>query len=92
MIDRRKVMFASLAGVLVPICAVLAQPGPDERRDAHPDDHDRPHPPEGRPAMPPPRHEERGHPPGPEASYHWRDGHWNWDGHRWVWIAGVWFR
>jgi hypothetical protein len=97
MIDRRKIMVASLAGVLLPICAVFAQPAPDDHHSdqPHPDDHASPHPDEHavvRPRMPPPRHEDRPRPPGPAASYHWRDGHWNWDGRQWVWIAGVWFR
>jgi hypothetical protein len=106
MIDRRKIIVASLAGVFLPVCAVLAQPAHEERKDAHPDDHAperphaddhvAPHPAEHmaavRPHMPPLRHENRPRPPGPEASYHWRAGHWNWDGRQWVWISGVWFR
>jgi len=105
MIDRRKIIVASLAGVFLPVCAVFAQPAHEERKDVHPDDHapERPHaddhaahPAEHmaavRPHMPPLRHEDRPRPPGPEASYHWRSGHWNWDGRQWVWISGVWFR
>ena len=39
MIDRRKIMLASLAGVVVPVCAVFAQPAPDDRRPDSPADH-----------------------------------------------------
>jgi uncharacterized membrane protein len=108
MIDRRKIMLASLAGVVVPVCAVFAQPAPDDRRpdqpaghspdQARPADHgrDQAHPDmhaeAARPRMPPPRHEVRPRAPGPEASYHWRAGHWNWSGRQWVWIGGVWYR
>lgn len=121
MIDRRKIMLASLAGVLLPVCAVFAQPAPEERKaepsadhgadQPHEEDHgsDRTtghapaeahpvqaHPAEhaaaARPHMPPLRHEVRPRPPGPEASYHWRDGHWTWDGRKWVWVSGVWYR
>ena len=99
MIDRRKLMLASLAGLAVPFCAVQAQPGPEERRDEAPAGHGPPRREEEprreeheRPHMPPPRHEERPRPPGPEAEYHWREGHWDWEGDRWVWIAGRWYR
>ena len=103
MIDRRKIIAAGLAGAFIPVCAVLAQQPPEERKDApaidhshdqpHAVDHAPPHPvehvAEARPHMPPPRHEVR--PRSPGASYHWRDGHWNWDGHQWAWMAGVWY-
>jgi hypothetical protein len=39
MIDRRKIMLASLAGIVVPVCAVFAQPAPDDRRPDSPTDH-----------------------------------------------------
>jgi hypothetical protein len=123
MIDRRKIMLASLAGIVVPVCAVFAQPAPDDRRPDSPTDHgpdqpraadhgpdqsraanhgpDQARPAESRPdvhaaaprpRMPPPRQEVRPRPPGPEASYHWRTGHWNWSGRQWVWVSGVWYR
>lgn len=105
MIDRRKIIAASLAGAIIPVCAVFAQSAPEQRKDApavdhshdqpHAVDHAAPRPAEHvaakRPPMPALRHEVRPKAPGPEASYHWRDGHWNWDGHKWAWIAGVWY-
>lgn len=90
MIDRRRLMFASVAGILAPLGVVLAQPAPDERRDEGPPNHG--HEEAERPRMPPPRHEDRPPPPGPEAQYHWRDGHWDWDGRQWVWVRGTWYR
>lgn len=98
MIHRRKIMFASLAGVLLPFCAVQAQPAPEPGREGAPPERGpaRPgpeenHRPQGRPQMPPPRHETRPSPPHGEG-YRWRDGHWSWDGNRWVWISGRWYR
>jgi hypothetical protein len=106
MIDRRKIMLASLAGVVVPVCAVFAQPAPDDRKPGSPADHGsdqarpaghgadqaRPdvHAEAPRPRMPALKHEVRPRTPG--ASYRWRAGRWNWNGRQWVWIAGVWYR
>jgi hypothetical protein len=62
--------------------------GPDHPGPDHPGpDHARAE----RPHMPPPRHEDRPRPPGPEA-YRWRDGHWAWSGNRWAWASGRWYR
>jgi hypothetical protein len=103
MIDRRKLMFASLAGIVAPVCAVFAQPAPDHRDDHAMDNHamdnhatdDHARPEEHaaavvRPRMPAPRHEVRPRMPG--AGYRWRDGHWNWSGREWVWAGGAWYR
>lgn len=27
-------------------------------------------------------------PPPPDAVAQWNPGHWNWDGYRWIWVAG----
>jgi hypothetical protein len=100
MINRRKVMLASLAGVVAPIGVLYAQQPPGERHEGPADEHGPNRPDQGRPGpvehsrphMPPPRHEDRPARPGPEAAWHWRDGHWNWDGRRWVWASGRWYR
>lgn len=100
MIDRRKIMLASLAGLFMPLAAVYAQPAPEERREGPPPGPEHPGPdhrehaeerPPVRPHMPPPRHETRPRPPNPEG-WRWREGHWTWDGRRWVWISGRWYR
>lgn len=41
-------------------------------------------------APPPPRHEHRGHAPGPD--YVWIDGYWGWHGRRHEWVEGRWER
>jgi|HubBroStandDraft_6_1064221.scaffolds.fasta_scaffold28743_3 hypothetical protein len=41
-------------------------------------------------APPPLRYEVRPAIPGP--GYSWVDGYWNWSGHRYVWVPGVWRR
>jgi hypothetical protein len=97
MIIRRKLMLASLAGVVLPLCAVLAQPAPDDGRGPPAGDHgpDRSvgvsHAPAPRPRMPPPRHEVRPRPPSP-TGYRWQSGRWNWNGRQWAWTSGRWSR
>jgi hypothetical protein len=103
MLVRRKIMLASLAGALVPLFSLCAQPGPPPDRDrgepppdrdhgAPPVDHDthRDNRPAPRPRTPAPRHEDRPPPPGREG-WHWRDGHWAWAGNRWEWVSGRWY-
>jgi hypothetical protein len=92
MLVRRKMMLASLAGVLAPLVSLRAQPGPppgEPPRNMAPghEDHGDEHP---RPRMPPPRHEERPRPPEGEG-WRWREGHWSWDGRQWVWVSGRWY-
>jgi hypothetical protein len=90
MIDRRKLLFLTATGAVTTVSIALAQPGPEERREDHPDRDD--HRPPERPRMPPPREERRPPPPGPVAEWRWRDGHWDWNGREWVWLSGRWFR
>jgi hypothetical protein len=101
MIDRRKLMLASLAGIVAPVCAVFAQQASDHmddhaRADEHAPaaQHEQPHADvhaaAARPRMPALRHEVR--PRAPGANYQWRAGRWNWDGRQWAWVAGVWYR
>jgi hypothetical protein len=90
MINRRSLIFLTATGAITSASIALAQPGREERRDDRPDRDD--HRPPERPRMPPPREERRPPPPGPMAEWHWRDGHWDWNGREWVWLEGRWFR